>query len=130
MDWKNVTSQNDIDEIMKKFYNFHDSCVIEFFCKTGMYVDERKYMRQDEESEIKMILKSQLGGTIEIHFERIKQMNIHIYDKSKYFNNIDGAKMYMNNNLIFWADSMEWNETNIDNEITYIICEKIKYIIY
>ena len=87
-------------------------------------------MRQDEESEIKMILKSQLGGTIEIHFERIKQMNIHIYDKSKYFNNIDGAKMYMNNNLIFWADSMEWNETNIDNEITYIICEKIKYIIY
>lgn len=130
MNWKKINSKNDIDNLMEKIYNFHDSCITEFSCKTGMYVDERKSMGQDGISDIKMIFKSQLCDTIEIHFEGIKKMNIHIYDKGKYFNNIDEAKMYIDNNSICWADSIEWNENNLDNEITYIVCEKAKYIMY
>ena len=130
MEWKVLNSQNDIEKLFKEFYYFHDSCITEFSCKTGMKVDEKKEMRQNDVSSIKIIFKSQLCNTIEIHFEDIKKLNIHIYDKDKYFNNIDEAKMYISNNYIYWADNLEWDEDNLDNEITYIVCEKAQYIRY
>ena len=85
MEWKKINSENDIDNLMKKFYNFHDSCITEFFCKTGMYIDERKNMGQDGISNIKITFKSQLCGTIEIYFEDVIKLNMHIYDKGNYY---------------------------------------------
>lgn len=127
MDWKKVNSQNDIDKLMKEFYNFHDSCMTDFSCKTGMYVDKKKRMGQDGISEISIIFQSQLCNTIEIYFENIKSLNIYVWNKDKYFNNIDEVTVYIENDLIYWINSSMSNYNNLDNETTYIICEKVKY---
>lgn len=128
MEWVELKSQENIDTLMNSFYGFHDSCIKECFYITGMFVDEnKKSMGQDNNSNIKIIFQSQLCNSIEICFEDIKELNIYTYDNDKYFNDISDAIFFIENNLIYWANSLEWNKNNSDKEITYIICKKAKY---
>lgn len=129
MEWIELKSQEDINHLMDRFNNFHDSCMKECFYLTGMSVDEKeKSMGQDiNHSNIKLIFESQMCNPIEICFEGVKEINIHTYDNSQYFNDISDVIMFTKNNLIYWANSSEWKEDDTSKEITYIISKTAKY---
>lgn len=78
-------------------------------------------------SSIKFIFESQLCNPIEIYFEGIKEANIYTYDKQKYFNSISEAMFFIENDLIYWVNSLEWNKDSINKEVTYVVCQNAKY---
>ena len=127
MEWIKLETQDNINNLMNDFYEFHDSCIKECSYITGMYVDEKKNMGQDSTSSIKLLYQSQLCNSIEICFEDIKEVNIHTYDNNNYFNNISDATFFIEDGFIYWANILDWDKSNDNNEITYIICKKAKY---
>lgn len=129
MEWIELKTQKNIDNFMNSFYGFHDSCIKECSYITGMFVDKnKKSIKQDiHSSNMKIVFESQWCNSIEIYFEGIKEINIYTYDNDKYFNNISDAKFLIEDNLIYWANSSEWNKDNNDKEITYVICNSAKY---
>lgn len=129
MEWIELKLQENINNLMNNFYSFHDSCVIEYSYITGMSVDEeKKSMGQDSHnSNARLIFQSQLCNPIEISFEEIKEINIHTYNNDKYFNDISDATFFIEDDLIYWANSLNWDKNNEDKEITYIVCKKAKY---
>ncbi|MFR8104235.1 MAG: hypothetical protein ACLU8F_04025 [Clostridia bacterium] len=128
MNWIELKLQENINDLMDKFNEFHDSCIIECSYITGMYVDEKKKMGQDSKNSIiRLVFQSQICDPIEICFESIKEINIHTYDNYEYFNNICDATFFIENGLIYWANSSEWSINKENKEISYIICKKAKY---
>lgn len=129
MEWIELKSQRHIDKFMDEFYEFHDSCIKECSYITGMSIDKNEQcINQDiNGSSIKFIFESQLCNPIEIYFEGIKEANIYTYDKQKYFNSISEAMFFIENDLIYWVNSLEWNKDSINKEVTYVVCQKAKY---
>lgn len=129
MEWIELKLQKNINDLMNSFYGFHDSCIKECSYTTGMSIDKiDKSMEQDmDNSKIKLLFESQLCNPIEICFERIKEVNIYTYDNDNYFNNISDAIFFIENDLIYWANSSEWNKDEFDGKITYVICQNAKY---
>lgn len=75
MEWIELKSQENSNNLMKNFYSFHDSCIKECSYITGMSVDEKKRMGQDcNNSNIRLVFQSQLCNSIEIFFEDYKEM--------------------------------------------------------
>lgn len=129
MEWIELKSQESIDNFMNEFYGFHDSCIKECSYVTGMLVDENKKSMgyNKDSSNIKLIVQSQWYDTIEIFFEYIKEANIYTYNNDNYFNDIFGATFYIENDLVYWANISNWNHSSPSENVTYIVCENVKY---
>ena len=142
--WNEIKNEIDIENLMKEYSCFHDSCIVSINYHSGAFVDEKGAMTNGEllDHSIEMILHSQCNKPIELRFTGVRKCNI-VGFEDNYFCDIFGA--YLNfhsdllgrtrdNKLIVWADCDSFNpikyteETPIStngNYSTYVIAEKL-----
>ena len=142
--WNEIKNEIDIENLMKEYCGFHDSCIVSINYHSGAFVDDEGDMVNGGllEHSIEMILHSQCNKPIELRFTGVRKCNI-VGFEDNYFCDIFGA--YLNfhsdllgrtrdNKLIVWADCDSFNpikyteETPIStngNYSTYVIAEKL-----
>ncbi len=124
--WNVLRTKDDIDSLMGNFDGFHDSCITGIHYVTGMYVDEKKAMgNNNEKSSLVVTFQSQWSKPITINFIQIKELNINFNEK--YFENIFGVDFYIKEDFIYFVVDGDFDEKNFNQEITYIICKKVMY---
>lgn len=145
-DWKEISAQKDIDELMDLYGGFHDACIVSLEYKSGIYVDNERTMHFDGLDKCGVLVRfhSQwYEKTLELYFIGVRKMFLQgLMDN--YTNDIFGAsiKFYdgllphrynMPERVIVWADCEDFNaetdSTPAKDEPcdTYIIANALKW---
>ena len=68
--WNEIKNETDIENLMKKYYFFHDSCIVSVNYRSGAYVDDNGGMANGEllEHSVEIVLHSQWEKPIELRF--------------------------------------------------------------
>ena len=55
--WKEIKTEDDIEELLKSFGDFHDSCLRDLYISTREYVDEKLAMSFENRNIGTLLLK-------------------------------------------------------------------------
>lgn len=144
--WNEINNEIDIENLMKKYCGFHDSCIVSINYYSGAFVDDSGGMANGEmlEHSIEMVLHSQWNKPIELRFAGVRKCNI-VGWQDNYFCDIFGAYMSFHtellgktrdDKLIVWADCDGFRPINYTEEelispngenCTYVIAEKMSW---
>lgn len=122
--WNKVNNNNDLADFIKKISSFHDSCIKEIKYLSGAYVDDELSMHSVNDRRIlKVIIQRQYKdfSTIEMEFEGLNFLKLFPYDE-KYTCEISDSTMILKNDCIYWCDSGNLSETDLENYRGTIIC--------
>ena len=142
--WNEIKNEVDIENLMKEYYGFHDSCIVSINYHSGAFVDDKGAMANGGllEHSVEMILHSQWNKHIELRFTGVRKCNI-VGFLDDYFCDIYGAYLDFHSDLlggtrddklIVWADCDGFNPTEYTEETpistngnysTYVIAEKL-----
>ncbi len=142
--WNEIKNEIDIENLMKKYSGFHDSCIVSVNYHSGAYVDDNGGMADGDllEHSVEIVLHSQWNNPIELRFTGVRKCSI-VGWQDNYFCNIYGAYLDFHTDLlgktrddklIVWADDECFNPTNYTEEklishnaanYTYVIAEKL-----
>lgn len=145
MCWTEILDDSAIDELMRRFAGFHDSCIVSVNYLSGAYVDDKKGMGYGgiDRHTLSMILHSQCAEPLELFFSGVRKCCITGFRES-FFCDIFGASLRFSTSLlgktrddrlIVWANWENFNPLsysekyplNNSYEVTYVIAEKLKY---
>ena len=129
MIWKNIENESDIEDLLRQYGHFHDSCLKELKYISGAYVNKSKGMYSaNSKRNVSMIFQSQFSKNpvLEIEFGDVKLLNLNPNDE-KYDCIILGASLVISNNLFYWADYEDFSISDIDHRRTWICSGKIKW---
>ncbi|WP_338749483.1 hypothetical protein [Bacillus sp. FJAT-52991] len=116
MDWKEVKDSKDIENLLKLFGGFHDSCLKELYMWTESYVDEDLSMGMSTEldTNVRILFQRQFcnPSAIEILFEGVTQFHI-VPSPINYDSIIYEAKIILHNGLFYWVDDYEWEPDGV-----------------
>jgi len=142
--WNEIKNEADIQNLMKEYSGFHDSCIISINYHSGAFIDNKRSMGYGGllDYRIEMILHSQLNKPIELRFTGVRKCNI-VGWEDNYFCDIYSAYLNFHNDLlgktrddrlIVWANWDGFNPINYTEEetistngkhVTYVIAEKL-----
>ena len=130
MDYIQINTESDIQELNKKFNYFHDSCIKEINYISGEYVDAKGAMYPfNSERKLSVILQSQNAQirAIELVFEKIK--SFYLAPKIPDYDGIIYESFFKKGqNFFYWSDSDEFiAEPKLDETGTFIIAEAVKW---
>ena len=127
--WNEIITKEDVNDFMRSFNYFHDSCIKEIRYISGAFVSEDLFMQPFNDSR-----------TVDIIFQRqykyatvivVSFIGTHILHLAPYDENctcgISGATMFFSNERIYWADC-DGLENRIESyDGTWICADKIKW---
>ncbi len=142
--WNEIVNEKDIEDLMKIYGGFHDSCIVSLNYQSGAYVDANGGMAEGLASDhrLNMILHSQWQKPIELRFTGVRKCSI-VGWQDNYFCDIYNAHVGFHTNLlgktrddrlIVWADYGDFDPVNYIEEklispnarnCTYVIAEKM-----
>ena len=142
--WNEIKNEIDIENLMKEYSGFHDSCIVSINYHSGAFVDDKGAMANGDllEHSIEMILHSQWNKPIELSFTGVRKCNI-VGFQDNYFCDIFGTYLNFHSDLlgrtrddklIVWADCDGFDPTEYTEETpistngnccTYVIAEKL-----
>ena len=144
--WKEILTQNDIDEIMNIYGGFHDSCIVSLEYKSGIYVDNERSMHFDGLNKCGVLLTfhSQWNEKpLELYFGGVRKMFVQglmdnytneILDASiKFYDGLLPHNYSMPERVIVWSDNYDFDaETDASSAKdepcdTYIIANSLKW---
>ena len=116
-EWNIIKTSADIDILIKEYYGFHDTCLVETYYKTGEFVDKNNAMHvaSRNKKELHMIFHSQWKDTpLELCFTGVKQCRFGGWTESYGPEILDCHLAIhkdlflprLNDPLIVWADEM------------------------
>ncbi|WRS27150.1 hypothetical protein U6B65_12560 [Oscillospiraceae bacterium MB08-C2-2] len=144
MDWKEVNTQKDIDELLGAYGNFHDSCITNLRYDSGSYVTSDKAMHFSGADDRNLIVAFQCQWdpiTIELCFSGLRRLHL-VGWQDNYLNNISSAYLAFHEKLlpgkperlIVWSDTDGFepktvSESNALTEPadTYMISNRLKW---
>ena len=144
--WKEILTQNDIDELMDEYGGFHDACIVSLEYKSGLYVygDRIMHFEAPEKCGVLVTFHSQWNGKpLELYFCGVRKIFVQgrmdnytneILDASiKFYDGLLPHKYGMPERVIVWADNYDFNaETDASSTKdepcdTYIIANSLKW---
>lgn len=129
MDWIEIKTQQDIDNLMDLYDGFHDSCLVEVNYCSGAYVSEDLRMAMEENPTATVIFQRQDNDhrTIELKFEKAKKINIAPKEEG-YTSEILGAALFLHDGDFYWAALDYWDlDENYRDDITWIAAQRFFY---
>ena len=95
--WNEIKNEIDIENLMKKYSGFHDSCIVSINYHSGAFVDDNGGMANGEllDHSIEMILHSQWNKPIELRFTGVRKCNIVVFYGSNSWSYTRLGKMNM-----------------------------------
>lgn len=127
MDWKEINSEYDIEELLTTFGGFHDGVLREMHFWNDYYVDEDLRMfSKDGMLNAKVLFQRQERNpsTIEMLFLGIDKINI-VSTPPDYWYMIFDATLIYKDGLYYWAEIGNWQIG--DNSVTWISSKYIKW---
>lgn len=79
MEWKEIKSQKDIDELLEFYFCFHDACIVSVTYNSGISVDKERTMHFSgpDGHQARIIFQSQQElSTIELCFTGVRRIHI------------------------------------------------------
>ena len=144
-EWKIIEDQQGIDELMKTFVGFHDSCITSLAYESGLFVDQRGAMAMGAPNgfALRMVLQSQWQPrTIELCFSGVRSFHVvglqdnymnDIYDAYLAFHEgILPAKYGASSRVIVWADWADFDLAHMPDPLeepgtSYVIAETLRW---
>ena len=115
MEWKEIKSQNDIDELMEFYFGFHDACIVSVSYSSGISVNKERTMHFNGPAgyQARIVFQSQQElSTIELCFTGVRRIHI-VGWQNRYFSEIFDAHLAFHEE-VFLGDSQEsivWADT-------------------
>lgn len=120
--WLSLAEPAELDDLMHRFGNFHDSCLREIHVATGHYVDEDLLMTVDWRTNVRMLVQRQFRNpsVIELKFDGVIAMHL-----SPPPPNCDSiifdAAFFVRDGIYYWAESSLWKPDGTrDGKTTWI----------
>ncbi len=130
MDFCEINTDYDVEQLMNDFGSFHDSCIKELVYISGGYVEENGAMNPfDSVKCVIIVFQSQEAKyrTIEVKFEGVVQMNL-VPKPDDYDNIIYEASLIKNNELFYWAGWGNFQVKDPNNSLgTWISSSKVSW---
>ena len=103
--WTEIKDQIEIENLMEKFGDFHDSCIRDIYISTEEFVDKEHSMCFENVLTVSLLFQRQSreNSVLELKFEAVKGM-----DYGQWFK--DGSTMTyeatleMENDLFYWVN--------------------------
>lgn len=130
--WEEINEQNDIDQLMRLFGGFHDSCIKELYMWTDHYVNKDLSMSVSANRDHRVRLLIQRQNTdptaIEFIFDELVQLCVNP-SAENYDSIIYGAAFYHRDGLFYWANDSKWNpdEPYKFSNVNWICSKKVKW---
>lgn len=125
-----IKNDKDIEELMREFNGFHDSCIKELTYYSGGYVGEDGSMYPVNSSRcVKVVFQSQCAEerVIEVKFEKIRKLNLLPRDE-EYDCIIYEASLKKIDGMYFWSEWDNFKIEDLEKEYgTYISAEKVSW---
>jgi hypothetical protein len=119
MDWKQIITQEDADQLLADFWGFHDCCIREGHLLTDIFVEDSQSMTRHPGSNyrIRLHIQSQMRplSSIELRFEGVIRFNL-AAPPENVFPVIYRATLIVQEEAIYWADyDGSWKPYDADN---------------
>jgi hypothetical protein len=126
MEFNLVKTQEDIDYLLNKFHDFHDSCIVSVNYKSGAYVDKSNFSMNplNTARTLSVIFQSQFKDcySIEIVFNKLVKFKLEPHDEN-YDCIIFDAMLKKVEDLFLWSDSSE-SCCIMSQELMWRFCEE------
>ena len=122
--WKIISTNDEILMFMKKICYFHDSCIKEISYISGAYVDENLSMYPLNNRRVLRVAiqrQSEKDSMIEMEFQGLKHLALNPFDEN-YTCEILGSTMIIKDGDIYWCDSGNLSEADLDDYTGTLIC--------
>lgn len=136
--FKEIKTEKDIEELMKAYENFHDSCIVNIKYESGLKVHEDSAMefpKTGEGHEMTVTFQSQIvAKTLELYFECVRRFYLSALTDN-YANEIfEGKICFINSDkkLILWSDDINFDFKKININLSepqesFIISDALSY---
>ena len=112
MNWKEIKTQADADDLMQVFGDFHDGCVREAHFWTDHWVSQDLAMSCTGEldNRIRFLVQRQFKNpsAIELLFEEVTRFNL-VPTPENYYTIIFSAALLVRDNTVFWSPDSDWS---------------------
>ncbi len=131
MTWNALSSQSDLDALLKLFDGFHDGCLREAHIWTEHSVDSemRMSVSGDLDTRVRLLIQRQWSGpsAIELLFEQV--VTFHLQPSpDNYDSIIYEATLLHDGDIFYWADEGGWSPTGeARDRCTWIAAKKLSW---
>ncbi len=131
MDWIPLSSQNDMDDLFKRFGEFHDGCLREVHAWTEHYVEPDLCMSCSGEldTRVRLLIQRQYRNpsAIELLFEQVVTFHLEP-SPANYDSIIFEATLLCDGETFYWADTGGWTPTCTGrDDSTWIAAKKLSW---
>lgn len=142
MDWKKITSQESINEIMDAYYGFHDSCICSMECKSGASVIDEGSMSGIKtdcslvirfESQMPLFHKEPDKKSIELKFIGLRRLNLIGY-QNNYFCNVMSCYLSFHRGYIIWSEDNGFDPESYQDDVlfkepmsTFVVADRLEW---
>jgi hypothetical protein len=107
--WNEIKDNTDIDNLLKSYGFFHDSCLRDIYITTREFVDHKLAMHFDNKLTATLLFQRQFGpnSVLELRFDNIEQFNFRPFSETENAVIYDACLM-MVDGLFYWADFADW----------------------
>lgn len=136
--FKEIKTEKDIEELMKAYENFHDSCIVNIKYESELKVDEDSAMvfpKTGEGHEMTVTFQSQIvAKTLELYFKGVRRFYLSALTDN-YANEIfEGKICFINSDkkLILWSDDINFDLKKININLSepqgsFIVSDALSY---
>lgn len=107
--WTEIKDTSDIDNLMKLYGFFHDSCLRDIYITTREFVDEKLAMHFENKLTAILLFQRQFrpNPVLELRFDNIEQFNFRPFSETENAV-IYHASLIIIDGLFYWADFADW----------------------
>ncbi len=124
--WNELYTQQQIDEFMREIHGFHDSCIKEMKYSSGAYVDENLSMLPtNTKRTLTVLIQRQFDdiSALELEFSELEYIRMYPVNPDCTCEILD-ASFFIKGGLVYWCDSSDVRDDNINNYKGTVICSK------
>jgi hypothetical protein len=131
MEWKEIRDTENLNEFMRSFGYFHDSCLKELHMWSEHYVHEdlSMYLSSELDHKVRILFQRQdtSPSAIELMFEEVTEINI-IPSPQNYDSLILKATFIYCDGMFYWADIGGWKpEQHSEKKASWLSAKKVSW---
>lgn len=116
-DWHELSTPEQIRQLMDLFGNFHDTCVREIHAATGHYVAENLSMTVDWRTTVHMLVQRQHRNPSAIELRFTELVGLKVSPPSpNYEAIIFSAAFFLRDGILYWAENASWSPESADRD--------------
>lgn len=124
--WNELYTQQQIDDFMREIHGFHDSCIKEMKYSSGAYVEKNLSMLPaNTKRTLTVLIQRQFEdiSALELEFSELEYIKMYPVNPN-YTCEILDASFFIKDGLVYWCDSSDVKDDNINNYKGTVICSK------